>query len=145
MTARAKTSAAASPVGTLVAARAGRASRSRRRPETPAELAARIVPGYRVTPTIALVSNALAEAVAEPGRRLIVTVPPREGKSTLVSQIGPPYALMADRDSQVVLASYADALAQEHSGEARARITEHAALLGFQLRGDKQVALSSAD
>jgi hypothetical protein len=96
------------------------------------------MPGYRVTPTVALISDALAEAVTEPGRRIIVTVPPREGKSTLVSQIGPPFALMTDPDSQVVLVSYADALAQEHSGEARARITEHAALLGYQLRADKQ-------
>ena len=97
-----------------------------------------MVPGYRVSPTIALISDVLAEAVSEPGRRIIVTVPPREGKSTLVSQIGPPYALMTDPDSQVVLVSYADALAQEHSGEARARVTEHAALLGYRLRADKQ-------
>ncbi|OBG00768.1 hypothetical protein A5773_04180 [Mycobacterium sp. 852014-52450_SCH5900713] len=125
-------------VAALVAARAGQAVRARRRPATPAELAARIMPGYRITPTIALISDALAEAVGEPGRRLIVSVPPREGKSTLVSQVGPPYALMTDPNNQVVLVSYADALAQEHSGEARARITEHADLLGYQLRADKQ-------
>jgi hypothetical protein len=37
------------PVGTLVAARAGQAVRGRRRPATPAELAGRIVQGYRFT------------------------------------------------------------------------------------------------
>ncbi len=121
----------------LVAARAAQAVRARRRPETPAELAARIVPGYRVTPAIALISDALAEAVAEPDQRVIISTPPRTGKSVLASQVGVLFALADNPDARVILASYADTLAQEHSHAARTLVAEHADLLGFGLRADK--------
>ena len=104
---------------------------------TPAALAQRIIPGYRITPTVALISDAPAEAVNEPDRRVIITTPPRTGKSVQVSQTGPLYALMRNPDSKVILASYADTLAQEHSHAARGLVGEHADLLGFGLRADK--------
>ncbi|MBM4536277.1 hypothetical protein GS433_17970 [Rhodococcus hoagii] len=125
------------PVRTLAAVRAVRAARERHRPETPADLARRMVPGYRVTPTIALISAALHDAITNPGRRYIITTPPREGKSTLVSQVGVLAALAHDPDSRVILASYGDDLAREHSHEARALIGGHADLLGFRLSTDK--------
>lgn len=121
----------------LIACRYVQMCRALRRPSTPASLAARIVPGYRVTPTIALISDALKRAVTEPDQRLIVATPPRTGKSVLVSQVGTLFALMEDPDAKVILASYADTLAQEHSHAARALIDEHADLLGFRLRQDK--------
>jgi hypothetical protein len=125
------------PVQNLVSTRAGRAVRARRRPATPAELAARILPSYRVTPTIALISDALAEAVSEPDRRVIISTPPRTGKSVLASQVGALFALARNPDARIILASYADTLAQEHSHAARGLIADHADLLGFGLRADK--------
>jgi hypothetical protein len=47
----------ASPVSTLVAARASAAHSARRRPASPAELAARLDPKFLVTPAIALLSD----------------------------------------------------------------------------------------
>lgn len=131
------TRAATGPIATLVASRARRAVRVRRRPATPAELAAHIVPGYRITPTIALISDALAHAVTLPDQRLIITTPPRTGKSVLISEVGPVFALSRNLDTKVILTSYPDTLAQEHSHAARALITEHVELLGFRLRSDK--------
>ncbi|WP_246284530.1 terminase large subunit domain-containing protein [Gordonia asplenii] len=64
-------------------------------------------------------------------------MPPREGKSTLVSQVGPLCALADDPDARVILASYGDDLAREHSHEARALVSEFAQLLGFTLASDK--------
>ena len=121
----------------LVGCRSIRLARAQRRPRTPAELGQRLILGFKITPTIAIISDALADAITEPDRRLIVTVGPREGKSTLVSQLGVLFMLMTDPDSSVILTSYGDDLAREHSHKARALISEHADLLGFQLSSDK--------
>lgn len=127
-----------SPITVLAAARALVARRAAVRPATPAGLAARLIPGYNVTPTIALLSEALRRAITSPGQRIIITTSPRTGKSVLVSQIGVVFALMDNPDAKIILASYADSLAEEHSREARRMITENADLLGFTLAADKQ-------
>jgi phage terminase large subunit-like protein len=46
------------------------------------------VSGYRVTPAVSVTSNKLHRAIAEPDQRLIITVPPRESKSTTVAVVG---------------------------------------------------------
>lgn len=127
----------ADSVRTLVAARELSARREQTKPSTPAELARRVLPGYRSTPTIETISIVLADAISQPDRRVIVTCPPRSGKSVLTSQIGVLSALARNPDARVVLVSYADSLAEEHSREARALVTEHSELLGFSLRSDK--------
>jgi hypothetical protein len=122
---------------TLIAARTVQAARGRNRPATPAELAKRIIPNYVVTPTIRLISDVLAEAIEKPDRRVIITCPPRTGKSVLVSQVGPVWALSRDPDTLVIVKSYADELAEEHSREARRFISENSDLLGIELAADK--------
>ena len=82
----------------LTAARALRAARGRQRPESPAELARRLIPGYVVTPAIKLLSDELVRAVEEPDSRLIVTMPPRTGKSVLTSQVFPVWLLSRGED-----------------------------------------------
>jgi hypothetical protein len=77
------------PIRTLAAVRSVAARRTELRPTTPAELAARLIPGYTVTPTLKLLSDVLADAITGPKRRVIISTPPRTGKSVLVSQIGP--------------------------------------------------------
>lgn len=129
-----------SPITALTAARALVARRAATRPTTPAALAARLIPGYTVTPAIRMISDVLADAITQPGRRIIITTPPRTGKSVLVSQIGPVATLAANPDAKVILASYADSLAEEHSREARRMIAENAELLGINLAADKQAA-----
>lgn len=121
----------------LAAARSLAATRAASRPTSPAALAARLIPGYNVTPAISLISDALRRAITQPGQRIIISTPPRTGKSALTSQVGPVAALAENPDTKVILASYGDELAREHSHAARAFITEHADLLGYGLRGDK--------
>ncbi len=82
------------PIRTLAAVRAVAARRAETRPASPAELAARLIPGYVVTPTLKLISDVLADAITGPERRVIISTPPRTGKSVLVSQVGPVFALM---------------------------------------------------
>lgn len=126
-----------SAVHTLIAARALVAARNRRRPTSPAELAAMLDPTFVVTPTIRLLSDELVRAVETPDARLIVTTPPRTGKSTLVSRVFPVWLLMRDPDAEVILKSYGDTLAEEHSAAARRMIAEHRDLLGIELAQDK--------
>jgi hypothetical protein len=90
-----------------------------------------------VTPTIRLISDVLADAVEHPDRRYVISTPPRTGKSVLVSQVGPVFALSRDPDAQVIVKSYGDELAEEHSREARRFIAEHSDLLGIELAQDK--------
>lgn len=126
-----------SSITTLAGARALAACRARRRPATPAELACRLIPGYNVTPTIALISDALAHAVIDGDGRYLISTSPRTGKSLLVSVIGPLFALMHNPQANVISASYADSLAWEHSHAARVLISQNADLLGFALRSDR--------
>lgn len=120
------------------AARAVAAASSRRRPASPAELAVMLIPGYHVTPSIQLISDELVRAVEEDDGRLVLTMPPRLGKSTLVSRIFPVWLLMRDPDCEIILKSYGDQLAEEHSAAARALIAEHSAALGFALAEDRK-------
>ncbi|MDV3124683.1 terminase family protein [Mycobacterium sp. 21AC1] len=125
-------------VATLTAAGALAVRRSRRRPASPAELAVMLIPGYHVTPSIRLISDELVRAVEEDDGRLVLTMPPRLGKSTLVSRIFPVWLLMRDPDCEIILKSYGDQLAEEHSAAARALIAEHSAALGFALAEDRK-------
>lgn len=128
----------ATAIAALTAVRAIRSGRAQRRPETPAELASRLIPGYVVTPTIKLLSDELVRAVQEPDSRLIVTMPPRTGKSVLTSRVFPVWLLSRDPDAEIIVKSYGDALAEEHSAAARRLIAENAGLVGIDLAPDKQ-------
>ena len=124
-------------VRALVAARAVAARRARRQPATPIELAKRVFGDYTVTPTLTLISDVLVDAMENPNRRYIISTPPRSGKSVLVSQGGTVFALMRNPDHQLILKSYSDELAEEHSREARRLIAENTDMLGFKLADDK--------
>ncbi|MCV6965975.1 hypothetical protein H7J50_19500 [Mycobacterium intermedium] len=93
-----------------------------------------------MTPAVALISDALLDAITQPDRRVIITCPPRESKSTTVAVVGTLFALMNNPDERVILASYADSLAWEHSRTARALVEEHHDVLGFRLSADKTSA-----
>lgn len=122
------------PTRDLIDLAALSASRLRRVPTAPHELGARLDPAhYRITPAAAMVGNAVAEAIAEPDARLIVTMPPRESKSTTAAVFGTVAALLHDPDTEIILASYGDDLAEKHSRTVRSLITEHGELLGLRL------------
>ncbi|CAN3128595.1 hypothetical protein ACNUDN_11800 [Mycobacterium sp. smrl_JER01] len=125
-------------VSTLTAARTLAAVAGRRRPASPADLAARLIPGYRVTPTIQLLSDELVRAATQPDARVILTCPPRTGKSVLVSQVFPVWLLARDPDTEIIVKSYGDDLAEEHSAAARRMVADNADLVGITLAQDKK-------
>ncbi|MFV8050374.1 terminase large subunit domain-containing protein [Mycobacterium sp. 48b] len=125
-------------LATLTAAGVLATRRARRRPTSPAELATMLIPGYHVTPTIQLISDELARAVEEPNARVVLTTPPRTGKSVLVSQVLPVWALMRNPDTEVIVKSYGDDLAEEHSAAARRLVADNPELVGIALAADKK-------
>ncbi|MCA4726892.1 terminase large subunit domain-containing protein [Mycolicibacterium fortuitum] len=108
--------------------------RARRVPTTPHELGELLRPAeYRITPAVAMVGTAVAEAIREPDARLIITMPPRESKSTTTAVFGTLIALLGDPDAEIILASYGDDLAEKHSRTVRSLIAEHGDRLGLHL------------
>ena len=67
-------------------------------------------------------------------------MPPRESKSTTAAVLGTLLALARNPDTRIILASYADELAEKHSREARRLINDHGELLGLALSADKSSA-----
>lgn len=70
----------------------------------------------------------------------MVTMPPRAGKSRRTSRWGPTWYLRRHPDHRFMLASYAAHLADDHGRWIRNTITEHAPLLGIDLRYGSQAA-----
>ena len=114
--------------------------RARRVPDTPHDLGRRVLPNYRLTPAVSMVGQEIDRAIREPNDRLIITMPPRESKSTTAAVLGTLLALARNPDTRIILASYADELAEKHSREARRLINDHGELLGLALSADKSSA-----
>lgn len=126
-----------SAVLTLTAVRQLQAQRAARRPTSPAQLARRLDPKFRVTPTIRLLSDLAVRSVMERNQRDVATAPPRTGKSETLAVWTPVWALMQDPDMQIMIISNGDDLAQEHSRKVREIIKEHSVFLGYRLAQDK--------
>lgn len=100
------------------------ADRNRTKYKTPGDLAADIDRSTVQTPALKLIDKHIAKAI-DTGGRLIISIPPQEGKSTRVSVWTPVWALMRDPDLRVVVASYAETLARRNAMQARALVAEH--------------------
>lgn len=117
-----------SPEGRVVALRKALAEveqdNARHRYPTPGHLAADLDQTTRQTAALRVIDEAVADTVNE-GGRLIVTMPPQEGKSTRVAVWTPVWALMRNPDARVVVASYAESLAGRNAYQARSVVNEH--------------------
>ncbi|KPC70120.1 terminase, large subunit, partial [Streptomyces sp. NRRL WC-3753] len=72
--------------------------------------------------------------------KVMVTMPPRAGKSRRTSRWGPVWYLRRQPDHRFMLASYAAHLADDHGRWVRNTITEHAPTLGISLKYGSQAA-----
>jgi predicted phage terminase large subunit-like protein len=106
---------------------------------TPALQAKEIDPEYRLRPHINLLSERVAHAVREVERgrsqRLIVSMPPRAGKSTLTSQWTPLWLLRRHPEWSVVMTSYDPQLTIKWARNMRT-IIEDRPELGIALKRD---------
>lgn len=89
---------------------------------TPGHLAQQLDPRSIQTPALDLIDRALVNLANTPDGRLIVTMPPQEGKSTRVAGDFPAWALTKDMSKRIVVASYGAALATRNGRAIRRRI-----------------------
>ena len=93
---------------------------------------------YLVRPHLVMIDRAVRRAIAT-GGRLIISMPPRHGKSELVSRYLPFWYLGAFPDRRVILASYEATFAATWGRKARELMMEHGgALWGLDIRMDSR-------
>jgi len=91
-----------------------------------ADLARSIDPTYRITPAIDLIAESMERVIRSPKPlNLMVSMPPQEGKSTLVAVFGTLRALQLQPNHKVVLACYGSDLAHTHSRKCRELINTY--------------------
>jgi predicted phage terminase large subunit-like protein len=90
---------------------------------TPGELARAIEPATIQTPALDLIDSKIVEVESGEIDRLIISMPPQEGKSTRVTTIGPTWCLERNPDRRIAIVSYGQDLADEFGGAVRNHIT----------------------
>jgi predicted phage terminase large subunit-like protein len=106
-----------------------------RRWATPGELARSINPRTIQTPALELIDQELVRLADEPDGRLIISMPPQEGKSVRVAGDFPVWWLTMFPDARIVTASYGQDLATRNGRSIRRRITTHPQL-GLRIAAD---------
>ncbi len=87
-----------------------------------------------------MLSEALVEAVAGRSPRLLVTMPPRHGKSELISHYAPIWYLNKYPERRVMLASYEADFAASWGRKVRNTIVQNEAILQVRIAGDSAAA-----
>ncbi|MFD6149479.1 terminase large subunit domain-containing protein [Streptomyces sp. NPDC060243] len=107
----------------------------------PGSLAAILTGGREMqAPHLDIIDRIYQRIAAGERLRVMVTMPPRAGKSRRTSRWGPVWYLRRQPDHRFMLASYAAHLADDHGRWVRNTITEHAATLGIALKYGSQAA-----
>lgn len=108
---------------------------------TPATFAQKLSGGtWKPAKHLLMISSLIAAALTKGNARIAVSMPPRHGKSLLLSVYTPLWILDWFPGARVMLTSYGAELAEEFSVQAREIAREKASLLRFQLNRDKQQA-----
>lgn len=103
---------------------------------TPGAMAVALDPKTRQTPALRLIDDALVDLLAEPDGRLIISMPPQEGKSQRTSRRFPLWALTQNPDLRIAIASYEHGVARRWGRAIRDDITQHSEALGLRVRDD---------
>lgn len=92
---------------------------------TPGDLARFVMPETQQTAAMQLIDDALMELHETPNGRLIIHMPPQEGKSTRVGEIYPLWTLQQDPKTKIVLVSHSITLARRNSRHIRDFVEGH--------------------
>lgn len=117
-----------------------------RRWPSPGALARSLDTGTVTTPALELIDRELVRlADSTDTDRLIITMPPQEGKSERISRRFPTWLLEHNPDLRIAIVSYADELARRHGSAVKADVELHDGVespidLGIQLRVDSRAA-----
>lgn len=103
---------------------------------TPATLAHRLNPHWVSSPHLLYISTEVATAIARGNSRLVISVPPRHGKSELITKYTTTWVLEHFPKLQVALASYGSELSTDFGRKVRDIINDNQHLLNVRLRKD---------
>lgn len=111
-------------------------------PATPADLAHKLSGGrWMHAPHLDYLSNRLVALYKRQIEGLIVSMPPRHGKSTLIDVNYPAWWLAQSPMDRIALAGYGESFARDWGGKVRDIVIEHgASVLNLELSRDKQAA-----
>ncbi|MFC8732168.1 phage terminase large subunit [Luteimicrobium sp. NPDC057192] len=93
-------------------------------------------PKFHRTPALDVINAAITEALTTPDARLIISMPPQEGKSTLATKWAPTWVLTDRPDTRIIIASYAATVARRMGRLIRGEIGTHQATLGVAVADD---------
>ncbi|MGI5155811.1 phage terminase large subunit [Microbispora sp. CA-102843] len=105
----------------------------RRRWASPGELARDLDPTTVQTPALDLIDAALVDVAEGRCDRLMISLPPQEGKSVRISRRFPEWLLNSRPDLRLAIVSYAHAVARRHGRAIRDDITNHGHLLNLAI------------
>lgn len=103
---------------------------------TPGALAAAFDPDTIQTAALDQIDQALMDAASTPDSRLIITMPPQEGKSQRASRWFPLWCLLRNPATRIVLASFEHHAARRLGRQVRDTITDNSERLGLRVRRD---------
>jgi len=109
---------------------------SRRQWDTPGTMAVTLDHRTIQTPALDLIDRELVRLADTPDGRLILSMPPQEGKSQRASRRFPLWALTQNNDLRVAIASYELNVARRWGRAIRDDITTNHDLLGLSIRPD---------
>ena len=93
--------------------------------ETPGDLASLVDPTTLQTPALDLIDREIEWAYSTPGSRLIVSMPPQEGKSQRVTKTGSLWALARNPELRLGIVSYSQSLAETFGRDVRNMIASN--------------------
>lgn len=105
---------------------------------TPGTLAQHIDPRTVQTPALDLIDGELARLLDTPDGRLIISMPPQEGKSVRVGRDFPIWALLRNPDLRIITGSYGQGLANRNGRAVRNAIAANR--LGIEVAADHGAA-----
>jgi len=95
---------------------------------------------WKMARHLAVIDAIVTRAIASGNGRLIITCPPRHGKSSLLSQYLPAWFVGTFPDRRVILASYEADFAASWGRKARQAIDEHGHLFGVSVDASSSAA-----
>lgn len=103
---------------------------------SPLDMATALDPRVIRTPALDLINQRLVETVNTPDGRLIVSMPPQEGKSQLCSRRFPLWMLTQQPNTRIAVASYEANIASRWGRTVRDDIAQYTDRLGMSVRPD---------
>jgi predicted phage terminase large subunit-like protein len=103
---------------------------------TPATLNVKLDPDWIPAKHLQYISARVAGAIIRGNGRLIISAPPRHGKSELITKAVPIWALEKFGDREVILTTYGGELSADFGRAVRDKIIDNAELLNTRIRRD---------